>query len=109
MQVNHSRGAWVQYQVSPCEICGGQGGAGLGFVVGRLALEWDLWWAGWRWNGIFHKYFGFFPLYFPPKAPYSFSFTLCSYQKDKRAKLEDLPNISAVSEFGEHWKATAST
>jgi len=39
--------AWVRCQVSPCEICGGQGGTGLGSIPGQFV--WDLWWTGWHW------------------------------------------------------------
>jgi hypothetical protein len=40
--------------------------------------------------------------YHSTNAPYSYSFTCCAYQKDKRAKLENLAKINALSEIGEY-------
>ena len=36
-------------------------------------------------------------------APYSFSDTCCSYQKDKGEKSVNLPKSNSVSEIGEYW------
>jgi hypothetical protein len=41
--------------------------------------------------------------YYCTNAPYSPSYTRCSYQKDERAKSGNLPTNSALSENGELW------
>jgi hypothetical protein len=46
---------------------------------------------------------GFPCQYHSTNAPYSFSSTCCSYQKDKWAKPGNLPEISDLSKVREHW------
>jgi hypothetical protein len=36
-------------------------------------------------------------------TPYTSSYTCCSYQEDKSAKLGILPKCNSLLEIGEHW------
>jgi hypothetical protein len=73
--------AWVEFQVGPCEICGGQSGTGTGFATLVFPCQY---------NSI--------------NAPYPSSSSCCCYQKNKRANPRNPPTRSALSEIEEHWK-----
>ena len=73
-----STGARVQTKVSSCENFGGQN-------------------ATWR---VFFPNVCVFPCqYHSTNAPFSSSSTCCSYHKDKRSKIVDLPKSNSPSEI----------
>jgi hypothetical protein len=72
--------AWVQNQVSLCEICGGQRGTATGFSPSTSFIP--------------HQYHS-------TNAPHSSSTTRCSYQKVKRTVPGNLPKSCSVSIIGE--------
>ena len=74
--------AWVRSWAGPCEVCGCQIGSGAGFSPSTSVLHCQC-----------HS----------TNAPYSFSSSGFSYQKDKQTKPGNLPKSSAVPEIGYHW------
>jgi hypothetical protein len=71
---------WAQF--SPSEICCGQSGSGARFSSCTSVA-------------LFQNY--------STNAPHSSPSTRCSYQKDKRAKPENLATSNVLSETFEHW------
>jgi hypothetical protein len=74
--------AWVRSWAGLCEVCDWQIGIGAGFSPSTSVLPCQ---------------------HHSTNAPYSFSSTGCSYQKDKQKKPGNFPESSALSEIGYHW------